>query len=110
MATGGARLHQDSDSAPASSTTQCPRQGGHLGAGRAAAQPGQAKGMLHCGGDPGDVSTVTHGHEQNQGNAGTKEIPSLAQIQFLLPEIGMDGSSHITFYSICAAWALISTN
>lgn len=69
--------------------------------GQTTARAGQGAAP-HQGG-PGDVSTVRHGHGQIQGNAGTKQRPSVSQSQLFLPEIGMDGSSHITFYSICAA-------
>lgn len=105
MAIRGAWQQQDSDS-----TTQGPQQGGHLWAGRARAQPGQARGLLQTTGSRGAVSSVRHGHGQTQENMGTKERPSLSQTHLLLPENRMDGSSHITFYSICAAWALLSTN
>lgn len=47
----GARVHQDTNSA--CSTTEGPQQGGHLWAGRARPQPGQAKGLLHTRGARG---------------------------------------------------------
>lgn len=94
--------HMRSTTAPGqrqrSSTAQGPQQRGTSGQGG----PGQPQQLLHSSGGCGDVSTTRHGHGQTQRNTGTKERPSLSQIHLLLPDAGMDGISHITFYSICA--------
>lgn len=110
MATGGARLYQDSDSAPGSSATQGPSKEGTSGQGGPDHSQGRPRGCSTAVAALGVSALSDMAVSKPRQIQAQRKDHRYHKFSFSFLKLEWMVAATITFYSICAAWALISTN